>query len=210
MMENLIEQFKIVQSTHNLAKGDFPNLDRFRDVLEKFDIKGKFDKAKDKELKALDDVLAVDFPELMKLLPVDEMGHSQPDGRHAEGFPVDDLLHNPFAAGSALAPVGVEWVVDSAHKNKYDTIFSGLVLVENKVSGANVRDVLAKSLLPAAILAKVWALSDMDKDGHLDADEFSVAMDLIDSLRSGALSELPESLDQAHVPPSKRNLFTFS
>lgn len=211
MMEELLEHYKIVQSTHNLAKGDFPNLDRFKDVLEKFDIKEAFPKAREKELLGLDEVLTVDFPNLMKLLPVDE---SRPDLNRDgnDNFSTttqDDVMHNPFAAGGLLQRVGAEWVVDSAHKNKYDTIFTNLVLVENKVSGANVRDTLAKSGLPGAVLAKIWALADMDKDGMLDADEFAVAMDLIDSIKSGAMREPPEVLDQAHVPPSKRALFTF-
>jgi hypothetical protein len=34
--------------------------------------------------------------------------------------------------------------------------------------------VLINSKLPNAILGKIWELSDIDKDGRLDADEFAV------------------------------------
>ena len=30
------------------------------------------------------------------------------------------------------------------------------------------------SKLPVDALGKIWTLSDIDKDGHLDADEFAV------------------------------------
>lgn len=38
---------------------------------------------------------------------------------------------------------------------------------------------MIKSKLPNNVLGKVWKLSDVDKDGLLDADEFALAMHLI-------------------------------
>lgn len=38
---------------------------------------------------------------------------------------------------------------------------------------------MIKSKLPNNVLGKIWKLSDVDKDGMLDADEFSLAMHLI-------------------------------
>ena len=38
---------------------------------------------------------------------------------------------------------------------------------------------MIKSKLPNNVLGKIWKLSDVDKDGMLDADEFALAMHLI-------------------------------
>ena len=38
---------------------------------------------------------------------------------------------------------------------------------------------MIKSKLPNNVLGKIWKLSDVDKDGMLDADEFCLAMHLM-------------------------------
>jgi hypothetical protein len=38
---------------------------------------------------------------------------------------------------------------------------------------------LVKSKLPNSILGKIWKLSDLDRDGMLDADEFALANYLV-------------------------------
>ena len=38
---------------------------------------------------------------------------------------------------------------------------------------------MIKSKLPNNVLGKIWKLSDVDKDGMLDSDEFALAMYLI-------------------------------
>jgi len=60
----------------------------------------------------------------------------------------------------------------------------------------------AKSGLPNALLRQVWALSDVDGDGVLDADEFAVATYLCHLARQG--TPLPATLPFDVVPPSKR------
>ena len=41
-----------------------------------------------------------------------------------------------------------------------------------------VRPILERSGLPVDTLRQVWNLSDIDRDGQLDSDEFAVAMHL--------------------------------
>ncbi len=61
---------------------------------------------------------------------------------------------------------------------------------------------MVRSKLPNSVLRRVWALSDIDKDGMLDRDEFAVAMFLIDHKLKG--NDIPETLPDRLVPPSKR------
>lgn len=50
----------------------------------------------------------------------------------------------------------------------------------------------------------IWDLSDMDKDGMLDLEEFTVAMHLCDKTKAG--EELPDVLPRDMIPPSKVSL----
>ncbi len=61
---------------------------------------------------------------------------------------------------------------------------------------------MIKSKLPNNVLGKVWKLSDVDKDGLLDADEFALAMHLIAVKMDG--HDLPNELPPHLIPPSKR------
>jgi len=67
-----------------------------------------------------------------------------------------------------------------------------------------VRPILERSQLPVDVLRQVWNLSDIDRDGALDADEFAVAMHLTRECTAGR--SLPATLPADVCPPSKRHL----
>uniref|UniRef100_A0A670KL22 Epidermal growth factor receptor pathway substrate 15 like 1 n=1 Tax=Podarcis muralis TaxID=64176 RepID=A0A670KL22_PODMU len=87
-------------------------------------------------------------------------------------------------------------------KAKFDGIFESLLPVNGLLSGDKVKPVLMNSKLPLDILGRVWDLSDIDKDGHLDRDEFAVAMHLV--YRALEKEPVPPALPPPLVPPSKR------
>lgn len=62
---------------------------------------------------------------------------------------------------------------------------------------------MVKSKLPNSVLGKIWKLSDIDKDGFLDEEEFALAMHLIRVKIDG--HDLPSELPPHLIPPSKRN-----
>nr|XP_057929621.1 epidermal growth factor receptor substrate 15-like 1 isoform X4 [Doryrhamphus excisus] len=94
------------------------------------------------------------------------------------------------------------WAVRPEEKNKFDGIFESLSPVSGLLSGEKVRPVLINSKLPLDILGKVWDLSDIDKDGHLDKDEFAVAMHLV--YRALEKEPVPAHLPSTLIPLSKR------
>lgn len=62
---------------------------------------------------------------------------------------------------------------------------------------------MVQSKLPNSVLGKIWKLSDIDKDGFLDDEEFALAMHLINIKIDG--HELPTELPPHLIPPKKRN-----
>ncbi|XP_053561144.1 intersectin-1 [Bombina bombina] len=70
--------------------------------------------------------------------------------------------------------------------------------------GPQARTILMQSSLPQAQLATIWNLSDIDQDGKLTAEEFILAMHLIDVAMSG--QPLPPVLPPDYVPPTFRRV----
>uniref|UniRef100_F7FVU1 Epidermal growth factor receptor substrate 15-like 1 n=1 Tax=Monodelphis domestica TaxID=13616 RepID=F7FVU1_MONDO len=94
------------------------------------------------------------------------------------------------------------WAVRVEEKAKFDGIFESLLPVNGLLSGDKVKPVLMNSKLPLDILGRVWDLSDIDKDGRLDKDEFAVAMHLV--YRALEKEPVPSVLPPSLIPPSKR------
>uniref|UniRef100_A0A674EBZ5 Epidermal growth factor receptor substrate 15-like 1 n=1 Tax=Salmo trutta TaxID=8032 RepID=A0A674EBZ5_SALTR len=94
------------------------------------------------------------------------------------------------------------WAVRSDEKRKFDDIFESLVPVNGLLSGDQVKPVLINSKLPLDVLGRIWDLGDVDKDGHLDREEFSVAMHLV--YRAMEKEPVPSVLPSSLIPPSKR------
>uniref|UniRef100_A0AAV2KEG3 Uncharacterized protein n=2 Tax=Knipowitschia caucasica TaxID=637954 RepID=A0AAV2KEG3_KNICA len=96
-----------------------------------------------------------------------------------------------------------DWAVPQASRLKYRQQFNTLdKLMSGYLSGPQVRNALIASNLTQTQLATIWTLADVDKDGQLRADEFILAMHLVDMAKTGR--PLPLTLPQDLVPPSFR------
>uniref|UniRef100_A0A4W6ELP0 Intersectin 2a n=1 Tax=Lates calcarifer TaxID=8187 RepID=A0A4W6ELP0_LATCA len=94
-----------------------------------------------------------------------------------------------------------DWAVPQASRLKYRQQFNTLdKLMSGYLSGPQVRNALMASNLTQTQLATIWTLADVDKDGQLRADEFILAMHLVDMAKTGR--PLPLTLPQDLVPPS--------
>ncbi|ORY87620.1 actin cytoskeleton-regulatory complex protein END3-domain-containing protein [Protomyces lactucae-debilis] len=93
-------------------------------------------------------------------------------------------------------------------QEKYWQIFSGLSPVDNRLTGEQAAAVLASSGLPESDLERLWDLCDIDNDGMLDFEEFSIAMKLLFDVLQGSLSSIPAQLPGNLVPSSKAHLLT--
>ncbi|KAM9322037.1 epidermal growth factor receptor substrate 15-like 1 isoform 2-T2 [Pholidichthys leucotaenia] len=108
---------------------------------------------------------------------------------------------SPLLSTSTLSSDS-QWAIRPDEKGKFEGIFESLSPVNGLLSGDKVRPVLINSKLPLDVLGKIWDLSDVDKDGHLDKEEFTVAMHLV--YRTMEKEPMPASLPASLIPPSKR------
>ncbi|XP_018588398.2 intersectin-2b isoform X1 [Scleropages formosus] len=97
-----------------------------------------------------------------------------------------------------------DWAVPHSSRLKYRQQFNSLdKQMTGYLSGPQVRNVLTASQLTQTQLANIWNLADVDKDGKLKAEEFILAMHLVDMAKTG--QPLPLSLPMELVPPSFRS-----
>ena len=90
---------------------------------------------------------------------------------------------------------------DSA--NRLRNSFESLGPQGGFLSTQQARDVLVRTGLSKDQLRQIWNLSDIDRDGLFDLDEYVVAMFLCDAvIQKGR--PIPGELPDAVVPPSKR------
>ncbi|XP_023283935.1 intersectin-1-like, partial [Seriola lalandi dorsalis] len=94
------------------------------------------------------------------------------------------------------------WAISPEERDKHDQKFDTLSPSMGYVSGEQARKFFLQSGLPASVLAEIWSLADMNKDGKMDRLEFSIAMKLIKLKLQGTPlpSALPIIMKQPPVP----------
>ncbi|KNC49042.1 EH domain-containing protein 3 [Thecamonas trahens ATCC 50062] len=186
LLDGMLEVFKTVMRQHQLPPGDFPDLERFKARAAEYEF-NKFPKLNMSMIESMNSVLAADIPQLLELIaPVDDgAGPSSPPP-------------NPFGASDS------DWAIGPEEKQKWDSYFVKMGPVAGKLSGASAKPAMVASKLDTTTLRDIWTLADIDRDGHLDADEFAVCMHLLQQKKNAPGSPLPTALPANLVPPSKR------
>ncbi|XP_076033660.1 putative achaete scute target 1 isoform X1 [Oratosquilla oratoria] len=204
LIKNLSSIYERIQREHQISPGDFPEIKRMQDQLQHHDFT-KFNPLKPRLLETVDKMLAEDIARLMALIPQEEISvnkESVVKGGAFDGV-MNDATVFGYKRGEGIdAGAGEpEWIV-AKDRYKYDQLFDNLNPIDGKVTGSAAKMEMVKSKLPNSVLGKIWKLSDIDKDGMLDSDEFALAMHLINVKLDG--HDLPTDLPNHLVPPSKR------
>ncbi|KAG5852414.1 hypothetical protein ANANG_G00062160 [Anguilla anguilla] len=106
---------------------------------------------------------------------------------------------------AAAAQPPSDWAVPPSSRLKYRQLFNSQdKMMSGHLTGPQARTILMQSSLPQAQLASIWNLSDIDQDGKLTAEEFILAMHLIDMAMSGL--PLPPVLPPDFIPPTFRRV----
>ncbi|XP_014275527.1 EH domain-containing protein 1 isoform X1 [Halyomorpha halys] len=223
LIKGLNTIYESIQREHQISPGDFPDIRKMQEVLQNHDFT-KFQTLKPRLLEVVDKMLAEDISKLMAQIPHEDIV-SAPTNLSGRRRSIDlNAWNSRFVDYQGGAFDGVEdgstpfgykrgegidaghgepeWIVNKL-RYKYDTIFETLGPVNGKISGEAAKVEMVKSKLPKPVLGKIWKLSDIDRDGFLDADEFALAMHLIQVKLDG--HDLPTTLPDHLVPPSKRD-----
>ncbi|XP_034056150.1 LOW QUALITY PROTEIN: intersectin-1-like [Gymnodraco acuticeps] len=128
--------------------------------------------------------------------PVNKSGSfNRPSAKLQKGPSVD--------VASVLPPC--DWAVPQSSRLKYRQLFNSHdKMMSGHLTGPQARTILMQSSLPQGQLATIWSLSDIDQDGKLTAEEFILAMHLIDMAMSGL--PLPPVLPPDYLPPTFRRV----
>uniref|UniRef100_A0A4W5MR85 Intersectin-1 n=1 Tax=Hucho hucho TaxID=62062 RepID=A0A4W5MR85_9TELE len=133
----------------------------------------------------------------------------------ANGAPMTGFSHQGMAQSAFLPPLNfsapvppqppIDWAVPSSSRLKYRQLFNSHdKMMSGHLTGPQARTILMQSSLPQTSLASIWNLSDIDQDGKLTAEEFILAMHLIDMAMSGL--PLPPILPPDFIPPTFRRV----
>ncbi|NWQ70061.1 ITSN1 protein, partial [Neopipo cinnamomea] len=125
--------------------------------------------------------------------------------RSGPGAQLNAKLQKAQSFDVPSAPPVAEWAVPQSSRLKYRQLFNSHdKTMSGHLTGPQARTILMQSSLPQAQLATIWNLSDIDQDGKLTAEEFILAMHLIDVAMSG--QPLPPALPPEYIPPSFRRV----
>ncbi|XP_055329501.1 intersectin-2-like [Paramacrobiotus metropolitanus] len=92
------------------------------------------------------------------------------------------------------------WKIQPDEQMRYEQQFAQLNPSDGFITGQQSREFFFKSNLPPPILAKIWELSDINRDGKLDKREFGIAMHLIRKKLQGM--EIPPALPPSMLTPT--------
>jgi len=196
LMTDMQRQFQDIATKHGLAPGDFPNPQKFCNIVKNFKI-SDFKRFRQRDQKALDDMLTLEVPALLR--GMDQFNYHTDDTGSTNKL--NPFMQNVGDMGSITAG-GPAWVVDQQEKAKWDNKFYSLQLHDGKADGGQLVQVLMQSGLSKEILGAVWDLCDIDQDGMMDAEEFAIAMHLTEEIKNGGT--IPPALAENYIPPSKR------
>ncbi|KAJ1869976.1 actin organization and endocytosis protein [Coemansia sp. RSA 990] len=106
--------------------------------------------------------------------------------------------------GSRVGESQHQWAITGSERAQYEAIFRKWDSSRRGVlGGAQAREVFAQSGLAQRELAQIWSLADINNQGELNLNEFSVAMHLIFRRLAGA--PIPDSLPPELVPRSSKD-----
>lgn len=105
---------------------------------------------------------------------------------HPPTVPQMQMGSTPPQRRESQSALSIDWSLPQTAKLKYSQAFN--TLDKNRVgalTGIHARNVMSQSGLPTTVLAQIWGLSDLNKDGMLSCEEFCICMHLLEMAKVG-------------------------
>jgi len=210
--------FRTIMKKHNLAPGDFPDINTFSAKLKETKF-SEFHSLKMDQIQLLEDCLNNHLPKLMEELPGEKdtpetlrakFGDSSPEvvplptrgAKFGMSDATSNAASNPF--GASENDEDNYWALEESAERLKGS-FEALHPQGGFLSPQTAKEVLVKTGLQKDQLRQIWNLSDIDRDGYLDHHEYVVAMFLCDAvIQKGR--PIPAELPMSVIPPSKRSM----
>lgn len=217
LINDMPNVFRTIMKKHNLAPGDFPDINKFSEKLRETKF-SEFHSLKMDQIQLLEDCLSSHLPRLMEELPSEKdtpetlraklgevSGSDVPLPTRGAKFgkaDADTAASNPFGASEDADEY---WALEESAERLKDS-FEALGPQGGFLSPQTAKEVLIKTGLQKEQLRQIWNLSDIDRDGYFDHHEYVVAMFLCDAvIQKGR--PIPAELPMTVIPPSKRMLY---
>ncbi|XP_028279894.1 intersectin-1-like isoform X7 [Parambassis ranga] len=144
-------------------------------------------------------------PPTSMIQPISGFSHPAPSVNKSSSFNRSSTKLQKGPSFDAAGQPPSDWAVPQSSRLKYRQLFNSHdKMMSGHLTGPQARTILMQSSLPQTQLATIWSLSDIDQDGKLTAEEFILAMHLIDMAMSGL--PLPPVLPPDYLPPSFRRV----
>ncbi|CAI7567519.1 unnamed protein product [Penicillium glandicola] len=130
--------------------------------------------------------------------PSDELALQSGPLPRFDGIVVDTTASIP-ESGTKSPPPGANGPIrvpplQPEDANKFVSLFEKSDVKNEMMSGEIAKQIFERARLPNEVLGRIWFLSDTKQRGALDATEFTIAMHLLTSYKSGALRGIPATL----------------
>ncbi|XP_052244351.1 intersectin-1-like isoform X10 [Dreissena polymorpha] len=135
------------------------------------------------------------------------MANGMPQMVAPAGFMGGVPVPTGYTGGMPVRPAVPNQVLSLAmphtQKLKYTQMFnSNDRNKKGNLTGVEARAILVQTGVPQQMLAQIWNLSDVNKDGMLDCEEFCIALHLCDVVKTG--TPLPSFLPPELIPSKAR------
>ncbi|KAJ5143739.1 uncharacterized protein N7515_002526 [Penicillium bovifimosum] len=130
--------------------------------------------------------------------PSDELALQSGPLPRFDGIVVDAAASTP-ESGTKSPPPGAAGPIrvpplQPEDANKFVALFEKSDVKNGLISGEVAKQIFERARLPNEVLGRIWFLSDTKQRGALDATEFTIAMHLLTSYKSGVLRGIPATL----------------
>jgi len=183
LTQTLGEEYVEIGRVNKIPLGDFPAVSYYEKVWPTKDFT-KFQSLNEKLISTMEEILTRDLPNFMTMISPEKTQEEE----------LED--NNPFGENDT------SWAIPIEFREQMAALWATLSPSGEPLGGGQLKNAMLDTKASQDALKKIWTLSDINRDGKLDEDEFILAMYLAHEAATG--NPPPNQLQDQFIPPSKR------